>query len=219
MDTSTPRMLFVYVLKCKKDKYYIGRTTSIARRLFEHWDGEGSQWTRLYPPISVERIIETHSTYEEGNYVKEYMHLYGIDNVRGGAYVTETLTNTQIALLTKEIREAKNLCMTCGSSKHFCSACPNKNKRQSSPKPVRQSSPKPVPSTTSTIVPSQKRVGNMHRSPTPTKMAGHKWTTSEETLLLKEYESGLDIETLAIYHERTQNAIRMKLISLGYDDI
>ena len=120
------KLIFVYVLKCSNGKYYVGRTTRLAARFSEHWNGEGAEWTKLYPPIRVERVIETHSTYEEGNYVKEYMHMHGIDNVRGGPYVTATLTKDQIHLINKEIREAKNLCMICGSAKHFCNQCPSK---------------------------------------------------------------------------------------------
>ena len=218
--SDTPQ-LFVYVLKCEEGKIYVGRTTRIAMRLFEHWEGIGSQWTRTYPPICVLRIIETTSTYDEGNYVKEYMHTHGIDNVRGGAYVTHTLSVEQKTLITKEIREAKNLCLLCGASNHFCNNCPNKTQR-GSPRPHRHGSPRPTASERSPRRGSpqpvtHKRVGNMHRSPSPNRMAGNAWTNDEEARLLEEYANGLDVETLATYHERTQNAIRMKLGGLGVD--
>ena len=261
MNKSTnEKLIFVYILKCAKGKYYVGRTTRIAARLFEHWEGRGSEWTTLYPPINVERVIETHSTYEEGNYVKEYMHIHGIDNVRGGAYVTKTLTPDQINLINKEIREAKNLCMICGSAKHFCNSCPSK--ARGSPKPQARGSPKPqyrkvsteviitkepatskpqtrgspkpqsgelpkrksIPKSTEAIntkvtepIAPIKKVYNRHRSPTPSSMVGKLWTTEEESTLRREYDEGYDIETIASYHERTQKAIEMKLLSLGYD--
>lgn len=223
MSEEDEELMFVYVLKCKHGKYYVGRTKRLAQRFSEHWGGTASEWTTLHPPITVKRVIETRSNYEETKCVKECMHKYGIDNVRGGAYVTQTLTREQRALITKEIREANNLCMICGSAKHFCKDCPEKTTRitrvprsvqSSPPRRVRPDSPKrtviqePAPATRA-----------RHRSPSPVRMAGLSWTKEEEERLLQEYRSGYDIETLAAYHQRTQNAIRMRLTSLGIDHV
>jgi hypothetical protein len=51
------------------------------------------------------------------------MALYGIDNVRGGTYVTEELDEVQQYTLQKEIWGAKNLCTQCGRSGHFVKYC------------------------------------------------------------------------------------------------
>lgn len=228
----TEETMFVYVIQCQGGKYYVGRTTRLAQRFAEHWSGSGSEWTKLYPPIRVERVIETNLTYDEGSYVKKYMHLHGIDNVRGGAYVTRELTRHQKALLTKEIREANNLCLKCGSSDHFCTQCPVRRPpppaRQGSggarpPPPARQGSmtrrrsevvnpPPPNPIQTSPA-------RNRHRSASPVRMAGLSWSSDEEKRLLEGHVRGYDVSTLATYHQRTPNAIRMRLASLGIEDI
>lgn len=225
------KLTFVYILKCKHNKYYVGRTARLAQRFVEHWSGTGSNWTKLHPPITVERVIETRSNYEEGNYVREYMHMYGIDNVRGGAYVKQTLTREERALLTKEIREAKNLCMLCGSAKHFCNDCPQKSSRQASPgrnasvTRARQDSPprrvRPdSPGRMKVQAPLPEPAARVrHRSPSPTRMAGLNWTKEEDARLLQEYKSGYDIGTLAAYHQRTQNAIRLRLESLNVQGV
>lgn len=82
-------MEYVYVLKLQEDKYYVGYTTRIERRLHEHFSGRGygSQWTARYPPIEVVEIVP-------GGYEKEwevagkYVRLYGRENVKGSLYVS-----------------------------------------------------------------------------------------------------------------------------------
>ena len=39
-------MVYIYVLKLKYNKYYIGKTTNPNFRLNEHFDSEGSEWTK-----------------------------------------------------------------------------------------------------------------------------------------------------------------------------
>ena len=51
------------------------------------------------------------------------MSKYGIDNVRGGSYVTEELDDIQHYSLKKEIWAAKNLCTKCGRNNHFVKNC------------------------------------------------------------------------------------------------
>ena len=44
----------IYILKLQDDKYYIGKTYKhILERYMEHCRGEGSAWTRKYPPICI----------------------------------------------------------------------------------------------------------------------------------------------------------------------
>ena len=77
----------VYVLHLECGKYYIGKSDNVNNRYFQHLNGSGSAWTRKYKPISLEKIIENVSSFEEDKITKEYMSKYGIDNVRGGSYV------------------------------------------------------------------------------------------------------------------------------------
>ena len=116
-------MTNIYILKLQNGKYYIGKTDNIEQRKQQHINGTASNWTKKYPPISVEQIIPNASDFDEDKYTKEYMSKYGIDNVRGGTYVTEELDEVQQYTLQKEIWGAKNLCTQCGRSGHFVKYC------------------------------------------------------------------------------------------------
>jgi branched-chain amino acid aminotransferase len=86
----------IYILRLEGGKWYVGKTNNVIQRLQEHLNGTGSTWTKKYKPISLEKTLENVSPFEEDKVTKEYMAKYGIDRVRGGTYVTETLEQAQI---------------------------------------------------------------------------------------------------------------------------
>jgi predicted GIY-YIG superfamily endonuclease len=49
-------MVSIYCLKLRSGKYYVGKTNNINFRLSDHFDGNGSEWTRIYKPVSVYTI-------------------------------------------------------------------------------------------------------------------------------------------------------------------
>jgi len=116
-------MTNIYILKLQSGKYYVGKTDNIDDRIQQHSNGVASFWTKKYKFISVEQIIPNASDFDEDKYTKEYMLKYGIDNVRGGAYVTEELEDIQQYAIQKELWGAKNLCTQCGRSGHFVKNC------------------------------------------------------------------------------------------------
>lgn len=116
-------MSTIYILKLEKGRYYVGKTDDVKQRYEEHCSGNGSTWTRKYRPISIEREIPNTSPFEEDKVTKEYMHKYGRDNVRGGAYVTDELDDFQHEVLDKETWAATNKCTRCGRPGHFVNNC------------------------------------------------------------------------------------------------
>jgi predicted GIY-YIG superfamily endonuclease len=113
----------IYILKLKGGKYYVGKSENPLKRYQEHLNGSGSAWTKKYKPVSVEKIIEKASPFDEDKYVKEYMNKYGIENVRGGAYVTEELPDFQVNAVKSELWGSTNKCTTCGRSGHWAKDC------------------------------------------------------------------------------------------------
>ena len=98
-------MVTIYILKCQKNKYYVGKTNNIDR-VKNHFINNGATYTKKYKPISIHKIIEDQNDFDEDKYVKEYMSIYGIDNVRGGSYSQLNLDIFQIESLKKEINSS-----------------------------------------------------------------------------------------------------------------
>jgi predicted GIY-YIG superfamily endonuclease len=113
----------IYILKLQGGKYYVGKSDNVLERIRDHTNGAGSAWTRKYKPIDVEKTIPNASPFAEDATVKEYMARYGIDNVRGGTYVTEHLSESEHHHLQQEIWAAKDCCKRCGRSGHFINTC------------------------------------------------------------------------------------------------
>jgi predicted GIY-YIG superfamily endonuclease len=113
----------IYILELENGRFYVGKSESPFERFKEHLAGCGSAWTQRYKPLRILKIIPNASPYEEDRHVKEYMHKYGIQNVRGGAYVRLELSKIEIELLTKEIWSSQDLCLKCGKPGHFATNC------------------------------------------------------------------------------------------------
>jgi predicted GIY-YIG superfamily endonuclease len=73
---------YVYVLALEEGKYYVGTSEQLENRLLQHFDHEGSLWTRRYKPVRVIEIIEGDKQVEEHKTL-EIMKKYGWQNVRG----------------------------------------------------------------------------------------------------------------------------------------
>lgn len=113
----------IYILQLKHGKYYIGKSDDLHKRYHEHLEGRGSAWTRKHVPIKLIQVISDASPFDEDKYTKEYMAKYGVDNVRGGSYVSCVLDEVQQETLQTEIWAATDCCTTCGRKGHFASKC------------------------------------------------------------------------------------------------
>ena len=118
-------MVFIYVLQLEDNKFYIGKTENPQFRLNNHFNFNGSVWTKKYKPLKVLKIIPNCNNFDEDRYTKEYMSKKGINNVRGGTYCKIKLDNDEIELLKKEINGANDCCYICGSNQHFANNCDN----------------------------------------------------------------------------------------------
>jgi len=127
-------MVTIYVLKCEKEKYYIGTTKrAVSDRVLEHFNNCGSEWTRLYKPIEVIETIENADLFDEDKYTKIYMSRFGIWNVRGGSYTTLMLNTAQKGCIEQELRHCTHSCYLCGSKKHLSFNCTNLLNRDTIP--------------------------------------------------------------------------------------
>ena len=121
-------MVFIYALKLIHEKYYIGKTTNPSFRLDNHYNSNGSAWTIKYKPIELVELIPNCDDYDEDKYTRKYMDKYGIDNVRGGSFVSIELDKSTIQHLTQMSNGTNDKCFICSKTGHFANIC-NKYKK------------------------------------------------------------------------------------------
>jgi predicted GIY-YIG superfamily endonuclease len=92
----------IYILKLIDNKFYIGYTDNIKKRVQDHIDGNGCTFTKTYKPTSLVKVYENVDPLKVDKYIIKYMKKYGIDNVRGGSYKNVELKTSQIDSLAKE---------------------------------------------------------------------------------------------------------------------
>jgi hypothetical protein len=108
-------MISIYALELESGKYYIGKTTNPQFRLEQHFNSYGSAWTNLYKPIKILEIIPNCDDYDEDKYTRMYMDKYGIDNVRGGSFVSIKLDEDTLNTLKKMEYGTNDKCFICGN--------------------------------------------------------------------------------------------------------
>ena len=120
-------MFFIYILKLKNAKFYIGKSRNqktLANRLRNHFSHGGAVWTKRHRPIGVDKIINIiDEKFIEDRMVFEYMNRYGIDNVRGGSFCRVKLSVEEKNVIQRIINTEEDTCFICNSKKHMSNEC------------------------------------------------------------------------------------------------
>eukprot|EP00834_Sanchytrium_tribonematis_P008243 NODE_912_length_3098_cov_0.494832.p2 type:complete len:146 gc:universal NODE_912_length_3098_cov_0.494832:1061-624(-) len=116
-------MTSVYVLKLDQDKYYVGKTKNLEKRIEQHFNTQGCEWTMLYKPLETIETVENVDELYEDFMVKKYMRDFGIENVRGGAYVQIELPVSSELAIFREIAASQDACLRCFRIGHFIGSC------------------------------------------------------------------------------------------------
>ena len=81
-------MYYIYILELQENKYFIGKTTNPFFYINECMDENFSEWVEKYKPCTVELLIANCNDWEVDVYTEIYIDKYGVDNVRGGSYIS-----------------------------------------------------------------------------------------------------------------------------------
>ena len=77
---------WLYILKLENDKYYVGITDDLSRRLNQHFGNRGFNWTKLHKPLSMVHLRSSVPLKMENDVSTEYKTIHGSENVRGGSW-------------------------------------------------------------------------------------------------------------------------------------
>ena len=116
----------LYVLQLAGGKYYVGKTKNVADRYKQHIAGDGAAWTKKFKPTKLMSTRGLKDEHDETNVTKDLMKKYGVDNVRGGAYVSIEIDEATKSVLEREFRGDNDKCFKCGLGGHFANRCPIK---------------------------------------------------------------------------------------------
>lgn len=87
---------YIYVLKLVDDRYYVGRTSNILKRMEEHFTVGGSIYTKKYRPLKIIEVVEELTKEDERLKTLEIMEKYGWEKVRGACWCSLEIKNPNI---------------------------------------------------------------------------------------------------------------------------
>lgn len=101
---------YIYVLQLIDDRYYVGRTGNILRRIEEHFTCCGSIYTMRYKPIKVIEVTEEITNQDERNKTLEIMTKYGWEKVRGAGWCSLEIKKPKEKYNKKQVnKDEKNI--------------------------------------------------------------------------------------------------------------
>jgi hypothetical protein len=89
----------VFILQLADGKYYVGRSTDLDTAWITHTSGKGVAWTRKYAPMRITYSEDPANGIRENELTIRLIKIYGIDNVRGGSFSDEILSEGAINLI------------------------------------------------------------------------------------------------------------------------
>lgn len=193
---------YVYVLKLIDDRYYVGRTSNILRRINQHFTGIGAKYTKKFKPIKVIDIILELTRYDEKMKTLEMMEKYGWEKVRGACWCS--LDILKPSYINNSVCWLKNLDNYENNKIEISNKI--ENKKEISIKNYNNKMESPMLKMIRGKTPNVNYPSNL----------GQRWTDEEEKILLEELDKNLDIELIAEKHNRTTGGINARRREIAY---
>ena len=127
-------MVDIYVLECENGNVYVGKTTKGEKRLKQHIDGRGAEWTKMHKPKRVMQYYTNATDADERKVTEQMIKKYGAKKVRGAGLTKRKMTKKEIDNLNKKVGFMKSstsrkkktttyTCSRCGRQGHNRTQC------------------------------------------------------------------------------------------------
>ena len=110
----------LYVLRLQHGCWYVGSTSNLDRRVYQHRTGQGSEWTKAHPVIDVAEWVYCQYSEQEDEKTRTLMLKYGIHRVRGGHHCQVHFTPEYVHRLMGAL---SHCCSYCGKYGHCDRSC------------------------------------------------------------------------------------------------
>jgi len=99
-------MPLLFIIKCQKEKYYLGLSNSFVSIFFKHFENRlNIPWLTIYKPMELLYIEHFFDIEKLNKTIIDYMYIYGIENVRGGCYSNVLLSRYEYDEITTKVNE------------------------------------------------------------------------------------------------------------------
>ena len=105
-------MVDIYVLECEDGNVYVGKTTKGEKRLKQHIDGRGAEWTKMHKPKQVMQYYTNATDADEREVTDQMIKKYGAKKVRGAGLTKRKMTKKEIDNLNKKVGFTKTKTQT-----------------------------------------------------------------------------------------------------------
>ena len=105
-------MVDIYVLECEDGNVYVGKTTKGEKRLKQHIDGRGAEWTKMHKPKQVMQYYTNATDADERKVTDQMIKKYGAKKVRGAGLTKRKMTKKEIDNLNKKVGFTKTKTQT-----------------------------------------------------------------------------------------------------------
>ena len=156
-------MVDIYVLECEGGNVYVGKTTKGQKRLKQHIDGRGAEWTKMHKPKRVMQYYTNATDADERKVTDQMIKKYGAKKVRGAGLTKRKMTKKEIDNLNKKVGFTKTKSSTPARKKTTWKPKAKSTTKKSTWKPKAKSTRSTSRKTTSRRTTSTRRGGYRRR--------------------------------------------------------
>ncbi len=121
-----PSLIYVYIIQLKNNKFYVIKSN----KLLESLEFNNIEWLYYNPIINLQELTEIRifeTDINEDDIVLELMQKYGVNNVRGGTFITLNISVGNTFNIINKLKKELNKCYLCAKN-HQVTDCKLKNK-------------------------------------------------------------------------------------------